>query len=39
MGTALHLLGASGAILVFAVGIGVLGVVTPRILPLASSRT
>ncbi|SFB71793.1 Predicted arabinose efflux permease, MFS family [Bosea sp. CRIB-10] len=39
MGAALHLLGTSGAILVFAVGIAVLGVLAPRILPLAGSRT
>jgi predicted MFS family arabinose efflux permease len=39
MGLALHLLGTSGAILFFAVGIGLLGVMTPRILPLAGSRT
>ncbi|AMJ59896.1 hypothetical protein AXW83_05930 [Bosea sp. PAMC 26642] len=39
MGIALHLLGTTGAILFFACGIGLLGVMTPRILPLAGSRT
>jgi predicted MFS family arabinose efflux permease len=39
MGTALHLLGTSGAILFFACAIGLLGIMTPRILPLAGSRT
>lgn len=39
MGIALHLLGTTGAILLFAAGIGLLGIVTPRILPLAGSRT
>jgi YNFM family putative membrane transporter len=39
MGLALHLLGPTGAILLFALGIGLLGLVTPRILPLAGSRT
>lgn len=39
MGAALHLLGTSGAILLFAAGIGLLGFLTPRILPLAGSRT
>lgn len=38
MGTALHLLGTSGAILFFAAGIGLLGIMAPRILPLAGSR-
>lgn len=39
MGAALHLFGTSGAILVFAAGITLLGFATPRILPLAGSRT
>lgn len=39
MGTALHLFGTSGAILVFAAGIAVLGLMAPRILPLSGSRT
>lgn len=39
MGTALHLFGTSGAILVFAAGITLLGFSVPRILPLAGSRT
>lgn len=39
MGIALHLLGTTGAILLFAAGIGLLGIATPRILPLAGSRT
>jgi predicted MFS family arabinose efflux permease len=39
MGLALHLLGTSGAILLFALAIGLLGFMTPRILPLAGSRT
>lgn len=39
MGLALHLLGTTGAILLFALAIGLLGVMTPRILPLAGSRT
>lgn len=39
MGLALHLLGTSGAILLFALAIGLLGFATPRILPLAGSRT
>lgn len=39
MGTALHLLGTSGAILLFAAGIALLGFLVPRILPLAGSRT
>lgn len=39
MGTALHLFGTSGAILVFAAGITLLGFAVPRILPLAGSRT
>jgi YNFM family putative membrane transporter len=39
MGAALHLFGTSGAILVFAAGITLLGIATPRILPLAGSRT
>ncbi len=39
MGLALHGLGPSGAILLFAAGIGLFGCLTPRILPLAGSRT
>lgn len=39
MGAALHLFGTSGAILVFAAGITLLGFAVPRILPLAGSRT
>lgn len=39
MGAALHLFGTSGAILLFAAGITLLGFATPRILPLAGSRT
>ncbi|RDJ24116.1 MFS transporter [Bosea caraganae] len=39
MGLALHLLGTSGAVLLFAAAIGLLGFLTPRILPLAGSRT
>lgn len=39
MGLALHLLGTGGAILLFAVAVGLLGFATPRILPLAGSRT
>ena len=39
MGAALHLLGTSGAILLFAAGIAILGLIAPRILPLAGSRT
>jgi MFS transporter, YNFM family, putative membrane transport protein len=39
MGAALHLFGTSGAILIFAAGIAVLGVLAPRILPLSGSRT
>lgn len=39
MGIALHLFGTTGAILAFACGIGLLGIMTPRILPLAGSRT
>lgn len=39
MGIALHLLGTTGAILFFAAGIGLLGLMIPRILPLAGSRT
>jgi YNFM family putative membrane transporter len=39
MGAALHVFGTSGAILVFAAGITLLGFVAPRILPLAGSRT
>ncbi|MGE7470219.1 MFS transporter [Bosea sp. NPDC003192] len=39
MGAALHLFGTSGAILIFAAGIAVLGVLAPRIMPLSGSRT
>lgn len=39
MGAALHLFGTGGAILIFAAGIAVLGVLAPRILPLSGSRT
>lgn len=39
MGLSLHFLGTTGAILLFALGIGLLGFVTPRIMPLARSRT
>jgi len=39
MGAALHLFGTSGAILIFAAGITLLGFAVPRILPLAGSRT
>lgn len=39
MGAALHLFGTSGAILVFAAGITLLGFAAPRILPLAGTRT
>lgn len=39
MGAALHLLGTSGAILLFAAGIALLGFLVPRILPLAGSRS
>ncbi len=39
MGAALHLLGTSGAILLFAAGIALLGILVPRIMPLAGSRT
>jgi YNFM family putative membrane transporter len=39
MGAALHLLGTSGAILLFAAGITLLGLLVPRILPLAGSRS
>lgn len=39
MGAALHLLGTSGAILLFATGITLLGFLVPRILPLAGSRS
>jgi YNFM family putative membrane transporter len=39
MGAALHLLGTSGAILLFAAGITLLGFLVPRILPLAGSRS
>jgi YNFM family putative membrane transporter len=38
MGAALHLLGTTGAILFFACGIALVGIVAPRILPLAGSR-
>lgn len=39
MGAALHLFGTSGAILIFAAGIALLGLLAPRILPLSGSRT
>lgn len=39
MGAALLLFGTSGAILLFAAGIALLGLLVPRILPLAGSRT
>lgn len=39
MGAALHLVGTSGAILLFAAGITLLGFLVPRILPLAGSRS
>jgi predicted MFS family arabinose efflux permease len=39
MGIAMHVIGTAPAILVFAAGIAILGQVTPRILPLAGSRT
>lgn len=39
MGLALHLLGTSGAILLFALAIALLGFATPRIFPLAGSRS
>ncbi len=39
MGAALHLFGTSGAILIFAAGIAVLGLMAPRIMPLSGSRT
>jgi YNFM family putative membrane transporter len=39
MGAALHLVGTSGAILLFAAGITLLGLLVPRILPLAGSRS
>jgi len=39
MGFAMHLLGASAAILTFAAAIVVFGYVTPRILPIPGSRT
>lgn len=38
MGAALHLLGSTGAILLFACGIGLLGFMTPRIMPLGQRR-
>ncbi len=38
MGLALQLLGTTGAILLFGAAIGLLGLMTPRILPLAGSR-
>ena len=38
MAAALHLLGTSGAILFFACGIGLIGILAPRILPLSGSR-
>lgn len=39
MGVAMHIIGTGPAILVFAAAIAVLGQLTPRILPLAGSRT
>jgi YNFM family putative membrane transporter len=39
MGFAMHLMGAGAAILLFSVAIAVFGYVTPRIMPLAGSRT
>lgn len=39
MGTALHLFGTSGAILSFAVAVGLLGLLVPRALRLGGSRT
>lgn len=39
MGAVMHLTGTPAAIIIFAVGIVVLGQVTPRLLPLAGSRT
>jgi predicted MFS family arabinose efflux permease len=39
MGTALHLFGTSGAILLFAAGVGLLGLLVPRVLSLGGSRT
>ncbi|MDP3409084.1 MFS transporter [Bosea sp. (in: a-proteobacteria)] len=39
MGFAMHLLGNSAAILLFAVAIAVFGYATPRIMPIAGSRT
>ena len=39
MGAALHLFGTSGAILIFAAGIVLLGLAAPKILPLSGSRT
>ena len=39
MGVAMHLIGTGPAILIFATAIAALGQITPRILPLAGSRT
>lgn len=39
MGVALALLGTTGAILVFAAGIGLLGIMTPRILPFPGRKS
>lgn len=39
MGAALHLFGTSGAILMFAAGVGLLGLLVPRALRLGGSRT
>lgn len=39
MGFSMHLLGTGAAILLFSVAIAVFGYVTPRIMPLAGSRT
>lgn len=39
MGAALHLFGTSGAILLFAAGVGLLGLLVPRALRLGGSRT
>ena len=39
MGTALHLFGTGGAILLFAAAVGLLGLLVPRVLSLGGSRT
>ncbi|WP_103716986.1 MFS transporter [Bosea psychrotolerans] len=39
MGVLMHLIGTSAAIVIFAIAIATLGQLTPRILPLAGSRT